>query len=146
MLFRMRVVLDTAVLVAAIRSDAGASRRVMTKALNRDLEIAVSVPLMFEYEAVMTRAEYLMASGLSRDDVSILLDAIAAFAVPVRLAYLWRPTLKGPDDDMVLEAAVNAGASAIVTFNKRDFDPEAGRFNLAIWTPGEALRQLEKRP
>jgi putative PIN family toxin of toxin-antitoxin system len=141
----MRVVLDTAVLVAAIRSDAGASRHVMVAALEGRLAIAVSVPLVIEYGAVMTRAEHLSASGLSESEVAVLLDAVCAVAVPVRLGYLWRPVLRDPDDDMVLEAAVNAGASAIVTFNKRDFMPEADRFSLAIWSPGDLLRQLERR-
>jgi predicted nucleic acid-binding protein len=75
----------------------------------------------------------------------VLLDAVCAVAVPVRLGYLWRPVLRDPDDDMVLEAAVNAAASAIVTFNKRDFMPEADRFRLAIWSPGDLMRQLERR-
>jgi len=74
-----------------------------------------------QYEAVMTQAEHLRASGLSTMDIGVLLDALAAVAEPVRLIYLWRPALADVDDDMVLEAAVNARADAIVTFNLRDF-------------------------
>jgi predicted nucleic acid-binding protein len=101
----MRMVLDTAVLVAAIRSDAGASRWLVRAALERrrGLTLLVTVPLLIEYEAVMTRTEHLKASGLSIGDVEALFDAVAAVAEPVRLAYLWRPTLLDVDDDMVLK-------------------------------------------
>ncbi|HAE48066.1 MAG: hypothetical protein CMO30_20695 [Tistrella sp.] len=69
--------------------------------------------------------------------------AVAAIVEPVRLACLWRPTLRDPDDDMVLEAAVNGGANAIVTFNLRDFGQEASRFGIEVLLPGAALRRLE---
>ena len=143
----MKPVLDTATMVAAIRSDAGASRWLLRQALEgrRGLTLLVSVPLLIEYEAVMTRAEHLKAAGLSVADVGVLLDAVAAVAEPVRLAFLWRPTLPDADDDMVLEAAVNGGADGIVTFNLRDFGPAAEQFGIAVLPPGEAVKQLEKR-
>jgi predicted nucleic acid-binding protein len=107
----------------AIRSDAGASRWLLRAALERrrGLTLLVSVPPLIEYEAVMTRAEHLNASTLSVGDVEALLDAVAAVAQPVQLAYLWRPALPDVDDDMVLEAAVNGRADGIVTFNLSDF-------------------------
>lgn len=105
----MRLILDTAAMVAAIRSDAGASRRLLLAALERRFTLLASVPLMIEYQAAMTRAEHLKASGLSADDVDVLLDAVAAVVEPVRLAFLWRPAARDPDDDMVLEAAVKDG-------------------------------------
>ncbi len=89
----MRLVIDTNVMVAALRSDAGASRWLLRAALERrrGLTLLVSVPLLIEYEAVMTRADHLKAAGLSVGEVEALLDAVAAVAEPVRLAYLWRP-------------------------------------------------------
>lgn len=137
------MVLDTATLVAAIRSDAGASRLLVTAALMSRLTILASVPLMIEYQAVMTRPEHLKASGLSATDVVVLLDALAAVMEPVRLAFLWRPAVSDPDDDMVLEAAVNGRADALVTFNIRHFARVAERFGIAVLSPGDALRQLE---
>jgi predicted nucleic acid-binding protein len=141
----MRLVLDTAVMVAAIRSDAGASRWLLRAALERrsGLTVLATVPLLIEYEAVMTRAEHLKASGLSGGDVEALLDAVAAVAEPVRLAYLWRPTLPDVDDDMVLEAAVNGQADGIVTFNLGDFIGPARQFGLEVMRPGEAVQRLE---
>jgi len=139
----MRLVFDTAVMVAALRSDQGASRRLLVAALERRLTLLVSTPLLIEYEAVMTRAEHLNASGLARNEVGQILDAVAAVATPVRLAFTWRPTLRDPDDDMVLETAVNGHANAIVTFNRRDFWPRIEEFGVAVWSPGEALKRLE---
>lgn len=143
----MRLVLDTATMVAAIRSNAGASRWLLRAALERqrDLMLLVSVPLLIEYEAVMTRPEHLEAAGLSAMDVGVLLDAVAAVAEPVKLAFLWRPTLADADDDMVLETAVNGQADEIVTFNRRDFDTVAEQFGIPLLSPGDAVKKLEKR-
>ncbi|WP_245525750.1 PIN domain-containing protein [Mesorhizobium sp. M00.F.Ca.ET.216.01.1.1] len=68
-----------------------------------------------------------------------------AVAEPVRLVFLWRPAVRDPEDDMVLEAAVNGRADAIVTFNLRDFGKVAERFGIMVLSPGEALRQLERK-
>jgi predicted nucleic acid-binding protein len=104
----------------------------------------VSVPLLIEYEAVLTRPEHLRASGLAQEDIAVLLDAVAAVCEPVRLAYLWRPTLPDADDDMVLETAVNGRADMIVTFNIRDFAGPSAQFGIPVMTPGAALREWEK--
>ena len=97
---------------------------------------------MVEYEAVMTRKQHLVASNLSREDVGILLDAVAAVGEPVRPAFLWRPSLRDADDDMVLEVAVNGQANAIVTFNHRDFRPATERFGIEVLSPGAAIERL----
>jgi predicted nucleic acid-binding protein len=141
----MRLVLDTATMVAAIRSDRGASRRLLQAALQGEgVALLVSVPLLIEYEAVMTRREHLNAAGLTAGEVGSLLDAVAAIAERVRLAFLWRPLLPDIDDDMVLETAMNGRADGIVTFNLRDFVPVTRQFGIAVLSPAEALRQLEK--
>jgi putative PIN family toxin of toxin-antitoxin system len=142
----MRWVLDTAAVVAGLRSNLGASNRLLTAALERRFTLLVSTPMLIEYEAVMTRTEHLDASGLTVGDVGVILDAVASVAEPVRLAFLWRPAVRDPDDDMVLETAANGRADAIVTFNKRDFVTVAERFGVRVLLPGEALRLLETRP
>jgi predicted nucleic acid-binding protein len=106
----------------------------------------VSTPLLIEYAAVMTRMEHLSASGLTEEEVGVILDAVAAAAEPVRLAFLWRPAVRDPDDDMVLETAANGRADAIVTFNRRDFAAVAQRFGIQVLSPGEAVRLLEATP
>lgn len=131
-------------MVAAIRSNAGASSRLLMAGLERRLTLLISTPLFIEYEAVMTRAEHLKASGLLAEDVEAILDAVAAASDPVRLAFLWRPAVRDPDDDMVLETAVNGQADAIVTYNRRDFVTVAERFGIEVWLPSEAIQKLEK--
>ena len=137
------MVLDTSVLVAAIRSDRGASRRLVAGMIERRFTALVSTSLLIEYEAVMTRPLHLNAAGLSADDVGAILDVVAAVAEPVRLSFLWRPALRDADDDMVLEAAVNGRADVIVTFNRRDFEGGTARFGIAVWSPGQAMREME---
>lgn len=139
----MRLVLDTSVFVAGLRSDAGASRQLLLGALNRKFVLIASIPLFVEYQAVATRLEHLKAAQLSREDVEEILDAFAAVVEPVEFAFLWRPQLRDPDDDMVLETAANGRADAIVTFNLRDFGVVASRFGVALLSPGEALRRIE---
>ncbi len=138
----MRLVLDTATMVAALRSNVGASRRILVAGLDQRVTLLVSVPLLIEYQAVMTRREHLEAAGLSAEDVETVLDAVAAVAEQVRLAFLWRPALPDPDDDMVLEAAVNGRADAIVTFNRRDISVAADRFNVEVLSPAETIGRL----
>jgi predicted nucleic acid-binding protein len=140
----MRLVFDTAAMVAAILER---PRRLLQSALERrhGLALLVSVLLLVEYEAVLTRAEHLTVAGLSAADVAELLDVVAAVAEPVRLAYLWRPALPDMDDDMVLEAAVNGRAEGIVTLNLRDFGTVAERFGIQVLLPGDAVRQWERR-
>jgi len=140
----MRIVIDTDVMVAAIRSNAGASQRIVRAALAKRFTMLVSVPLVIEYEAVMSRTEHLAASRLSKEDVSTLLDAIVAVSEPVRLAFLWRPLLRDPGDDMVLETAVNGQADLLTTFNRRDFGSQAMKFGIEICAPGDALAMMEK--
>ncbi|HSZ73192.1 MAG TPA: putative toxin-antitoxin system toxin component, PIN family [Rhizomicrobium sp.] len=139
----MRLVLDTAIMVAVIRSHHGASNRILTACFQKRAQILVSVPLMMEYEAVMSRTEHLKASGLTQPDIAALLDELATVLIPVELAFLGRPNLPDADDDMVLETAANGAADALVTFNKRDFAAIAPKFGIAVLSPGEALRRME---
>ena len=134
--------LDTDVMVAALRSDRGSSRQLLLAALNQQFELLLSVPLLLEYEAVLTRPQHLAACGLSGAEVGRVLDDLAAVARPVRLAFRWRPRLSDADDDMVLETAINGSASAIVTFNQYDFAPGAKGFNCAVILPATALQQI----
>ena len=136
----LRIVLDTDVLVAAVRSPTGASRIVVDAIYGRRVEAAATVGLMLEYEAVLKRPEHLRAANLERADVDTMLGVLADRLVPVHPDFSWRPQPRDPADELVLEAAVNGSASAIVTFNVRHFRPAAARFGKAVMRPAELVR------
>jgi putative PIN family toxin of toxin-antitoxin system len=141
----MRLVLDADVLVAAVRTRRGASGAWLRAALRREVQMLASVPLTLQYEAVLLRPPQLAASNLSRPELQALLDAIAVVATPVTISYLWRPILRDPDDELVLETAMNGQADVLLTFNERDF-AGAQRLALRISRPGPAWRAwLERR-
>jgi putative PIN family toxin of toxin-antitoxin system len=140
-----RTVLDTDVLVAAVRSDRGTSRALLVAALERRYSVLASVPLMLEYESVLNRPEHLEAAGISSADVEILLDALAVVVEPIRISYLWRPILPDSGDDLVLETAVNGRADIVVTFNRGDFEAAVTRFGIEILSPADAVRRMEVR-
>jgi len=98
---------------------------------------------MVEHQSVLARPEHLEAARVSAGDVDGILSALAAVLEPVRLAYLWRPLLRDPADEMVLETAVNGGADLLCTLNVRDFEP-AKRFGMPVLNPGEAWRRVEE--
>jgi predicted nucleic acid-binding protein len=135
----MKVVLDTDVVVAAVRSRLGASRAWLRAVLTGEATLLLSVPLALQYEAVLKRPEHLARSGATVAEIDTLLDALAAVCEPVAISYLWRPTLRDPDDEMVLEAAMNGGTNRLLTFNERDFRG-ANRFNVIVQRPGPAWR------
>lgn len=85
-----------------------------------------------------------MASGLNDDDVSMLVDAVIAMAEPVESHYMWRPLLRDPGDELVLEAAANGRAAAIVTFSRRDFGTTPLQFGVDVLTPAQALRRIKR--
>ena len=140
----MRYVLDTNVLVAALRSDRGASRRLLLRALDREIVTLASVPLMIEYEAVLMRPQELAATGLSAAETSAVLDAVAGAVEPVQLHFLWRPRLRDPADEMVLETAVNGRADRLVTFNLRHLKTAAGEFGIRALTPPDAWKEIQR--
>lgn len=139
----MRLVLDTNVVVAGVRSRTGASNPLLIAGFKRLYRWCCSVPLFYEYEDVLNRAEFLLETGIARDEIGVFLTDIAATITPVDLHFLWRPQLRDPGDEMVLETAVNARAAAIVTHNARDFGAAPGRFGIELLNPAEALRRLE---
>ncbi len=136
-------ILDTDVIVAMIRSRTGASAEVVRAALRGEIEIGLSVALAIEYEAVTTRAEHLSAGELSVAQALTVIDALISVAVSVGSHFRWRPQLRDADDEMVLEAAVNGGAAAIVTFNRKDFTVAAKRFGIEVVLPRQALEMLK---
>jgi putative PIN family toxin of toxin-antitoxin system len=138
----MILALDTDVVVAALRSRQGASRRLIQHLRDGNVKAVATIGMFVEYEAVLSRPDHLAATGLSTTEIGVFLDGLAALVVPVRPHFLWRPQLRDPNDEMVLEAAVNGHADVIATFNLRDFMPAAGRFGIDVRRPGDIIRRL----
>ena len=138
----MRAVLDTSVLVAAFRSQTGASSLLVEAVLSGNLRPLVSVPLVLEYEAVLTRPEHLKVSEFTVPQVVKLIKAFCLMGEPVHLAYRLRPQLQDPNDEFVLETAFHGRADMIVTFNTRDFQAVARSFGIRTVLPEEALKTL----
>jgi predicted nucleic acid-binding protein len=138
-----RIVLDTCVLVSALRSRRGASFRLLELIDSGRFEVCVSVPLVLEYEEVCKRLPGV--TPLTEADVGSVLDYVCRVAHHQPVFYLWRPFLDDADDDMVLELAVAAGGCRIVTHNVRDFHG-SDQFGVRVLTPQELLRELGEIP
>ena len=134
-----RIVVDTNVFISALRSTRGASYRLLMMIGKADFEIAVSVPLVLEYEDVAKRM--LAEIGLGAADVDDVIDYLCAAAHRREIHFLWRPFLNDPRDDHVLELAVEAGCEAIVTHNVRDFHG-ADQFGIRVLGPAEFLESI----
>lgn len=139
----MRFVLDTDVIVAAMRSPSGVSAALLEAALNSKLTLCANVALILEYEAVCSREEHLMAAEFSAADLDVFLTAIASLVEPVNSYFVWRPQLRDANDEMVLEAAVNGAVDAIVSFNLRDFGLAPARFGIDVMLPKDAIRRVK---
>lgn len=139
----LRVVLDTSVLVAGLRSRHGASNALLALVAEQEVKPLVTTSLFLEYEEVLLRAEHRLATGMSEADVAGFLAALASASEGVEVHFQWRPQLGDPADEMVLEAAINGRADALVTHNVADFAEAAARFGLRVVTPGALLKELK---
>lgn len=141
----LRVVLDTNVLVAGLRSREGISFELLNLLPEQRFTLLLSVLLLLEYETVLKREEHLRASGLTTCEIDTILDVVCSCAKTIsRMAYTWRPQLPDPKDEMVLDLALNGQADAIVTFNRKDFVIATKSFNVSLWSPREFYEKLKE--
>jgi len=132
----MNVVIDTNVLISALKSKQGASYKLLMS-LSKDLFVPnVSVPLFLEYESVAKRQG--LVSKLSSQDIDSILDYFLSKSNIRKIFFLWRPFLKDPKDDLVLEVAVESQSEYIITFNTKDFKG-CDKFGIAVVTPQEFI-------
>ncbi len=135
-------VFDTNIFVAALRSRRGASFLIL-KAIRQGLILGgVSEALFLEYAEVLKRDENLQNFWTTSEDIDIILGVLADVFRPIRIYFKWRPQLSDPDDEMVLECAINAQAQALVTFNVQDFLPAAQYFGIEVVRPGQLVQSL----
>jgi putative PIN family toxin of toxin-antitoxin system len=140
---RQQIVIDTNVVIAALRSRRGAAHRLLMLVDSGRFEINLSVPLVLEYEAV---AKTLLGQiPLAETEIEDVIDYLCSVANHHQVFYLWRPFLRDPKDDMVLELAVAAQCRFIVTFNKLDFQG-VEQFGIQVVTPQEFLVQVGELP
>jgi len=133
----MKIVIDTNVIVAALRSRRGASFKLVSFLPSEMFSIVISVPLVLEYEDALKRLE---SNAITEQDIGDLVDFLCEIGHHQEIFFLWRPFLPDPYDDHVLEVAVAAGCDAIVTYNKRDFKG-IERFGIRVLDPRELLSE-----
>jgi putative PIN family toxin of toxin-antitoxin system len=137
-----RLVLDTSIITAGLRSRRGASQALL-RLVGERLVTPLAVPALFlEFEDVLKRPEQRLATGLSIEQVDLFLAALSDAIEPVELHYRRRPQVRDPADEMVLEVAINGRADALVTHNVRDFEAAAGRFGILLLRPAEVLKRI----
>jgi putative PIN family toxin of toxin-antitoxin system len=134
-----QIVIDTNVIVSALRSNKGASFRLLSLIDSGKFKFGLSVPIVIEYEAAAKRL--ITHGGLSSANIEAIIDYICAVGERYKIYFLWRPILKDPKDDMVLELAVASKADAIVTFNRSDFRGSE-TFGIRIITPQQLLKEI----
>lgn len=130
------VVIDTNVLIAALKSKRGASYKLLISIPKKIYRQNISVPLFIEYEAVAKRTG--MVSGLTNVEINAILDYILSQSNIHEIYYLWRPYLKDPKDDLVLEVAVGSQSEYIITFNKKNYQ-SIDKFGIKVVTPQEFM-------
>lgn len=152
MISDMRLVLDTDVVRSGLQSAGGASRVLLHAVAEGVLVPLVTVAIVLEHEDVLMRPESLAVTGLTQEETADFLDAYVAHSEHVVVRRRLRPSIQDPSDEIFVEALVNGGGDAIVTFNRRDYldaDPRlasGGRTAVPVISPGEALRRLAWRP
>ena len=129
-------------IIAAMRSPAGASAALLAAARYSVFRMIGTVALALEYEATCLLPEHRAAAGLSPGDVDAFVNGVLAMIEPIEPYFLWRPQLRDPGDELVLEAAINGQAAAFVTFNRRDFGAAPARFGIEPLTPRQMLQRV----
>ncbi len=137
------IVIDTNVIVSALKSRRGASYKLLTLIDKEKFVTSISVALILEYEDVLKRGH--LNLSLNHQDIDNILDYICKIADKREIFYLWRPHLKDPKDDLILELAVEAESDFIVTYNKKNF-VNIDKFGLEALTPKEFLKKIGELP
>ncbi len=135
--------LDTAVVVAALRTRLGAGNAVLRLVAQKRVVALATPPLFLEYEDVLKRPEHQLVHGLTPEAVDQFLTELAALLEPVEVHFQWRPQSRDPNDEMVLEAAINGQANALVTYNIKDFAEAGERFRISVLRPGDLLKKVK---
>ncbi len=134
--YSYKVVIDTNVFLAALRSKQGASYKLLFEVSRDKFKQNISIPLIFEYESVAKRN-----SNLSEEHIDAIINMICKMSDRRKIFFLWRPYLKDPKDDFVLELAIESQSEYIITYNKKDFKG-AETFSIKVLAPKEFLKKI----
>ncbi len=138
----MNIVIDTYVIISGLQSDMGYSYKLLECLPDADFTISISIPLILEYEEKMK--ELLPPDIFSLQDIEDFIDYICQIGKKTHIHYLWRPQLKDPCDDHILELALASHSKYIVTFNKKDFR-DLDQFGIKVVTPKEFFLTRKER-
>jgi putative PIN family toxin of toxin-antitoxin system len=133
--------MDTSVLISGFRSSLGASARFLELIGTGRFQLVSTVPLFLEYEAVLLRPEIREAAQITVLEAHRALDALTLHIMRADIHFNYRPQLRDPDDEHVLEAAINGFANAIVTHNVADFLPAAPVWKIQVLRPGRIIQE-----
>lgn len=133
------VVIDTNVILSALKSKKGKSNQLLKTIGAGKFDFAISVPLILEYESVLKK--YVNRDYYKNDDIDDFINYLCYTGKKIKLFYLWRPYLKDPYDDHVLELAIHANSKYIITYNKKDFK-EAEQLGIVSLTPAEFMNKI----
>ena len=122
----------------------GAARQILLMIEREEIEAVMTVPMLIEYEAILKRPAHLAAANLTLEQADNVINTLAGLLVRVTTRFSWRPQLIDPNDEMILEAAVNGQANVIVTFNQRHYAEAAPRFGIEVLRPGDLLELLRR--
>lgn len=138
-----QIVIDTNVLVAGLRSNRGASYKLLTILNDARWQVNISTTLIFEYEEILKRSS--LELGLSFPDIDAIIRGICSIYNQRQIFYVWRPTSTDPDDDFLIDLAVKAQAEFLVTYNQRNLQP-AERFGIKVVSPKQFLQFIGEIP
>jgi len=138
-----QIVVDTNVLVAGLRSNRGASYKLLTILNDARWQVNISTTLIFEYEEILKRSS--LELGLSFPDIDAIIRGICSISNQRQIFYVWRPTSTDPDDDFLIDLAVKAQAEFLVTYNQRNLQP-AEKFGIKVVSPKQFLQFIGEIP
>lgn len=138
-----QIVIDTNVLVAGLRSNRGASYKLLTILNDARWQVNISTTLIFEYEEILKRSS--LELGLSFPDIDAIIRGICSISNQLQIFYVWRPTSTDPDDDFLIDLAVKAQAEFLVTYNQINLQP-AERFGIKVVSPKQFLQFIGEIP
>ena len=142
---KLRIALDTTILVSAIRSKEGAAAILLDLILGSRITLLMSLAIEYEYRDVALRPHHVAVSHLTAMQITNILDQLVALAEPVQIVDSYRPLSVDPDDDLVLDVAINGAADALVTRNLRHFSRAGAEFNIPILEPKTLLDKMRAR-